>query len=286
VKFLVRVYDVSLRLLMSPDTVLDSGLPILPQASVWNRGNVTVVGYLEFRVDSTYYSRRDVNLIAGGASVFTAPDPWYPLPGHPVMTCSLFILPPDICVAWDLETLNVRGAARESLWTEVMMADTIDTTDFEPHALCANLGSDTATFYARFSIFDSGGPRRLYIDSAWVRSMPPGDTWQLLFEVTCITQPGPYLALASVDFGGGACVDSFYFWVVGRLGVEEAMSGECRAMNAEPTVLRRLPPGAVAFDATGRRVLNPKSGILFVQERSAVGGGRTAVHVRKVVLQR
>ncbi|GEM_PF-1479175 len=50
------------------------------------------------------------------------------------------------------------------------------------------------------------------------------------------------------------------------------------------SVMRGLPPGAIAFDATGRRVLNPKPGIYFVRERSAVGGGRSAVH--KVVLTR
>ena len=50
------------------------------------------------------------------------------------------------------------------------------------------------------------------------------------------------------------------------------------------TVMRRLPAGAVAFDAMGRKVLNPKSGVLFVRERSAVSGEPSAV--TKVVIQR
>jgi len=52
------------------------------------------------------------------------------------------------------------------------------------------------------------------------------------------------------------------------------------------TVMRELPVGAVAFDAMGRRAVNPKSGVFFVRERSAVGGERPAVTVRKVILQR
>jgi len=37
----------------------------------------------------------------------------------------------------------------------------------------------------------------------------------------------------------------------------------------------------VVFDALGRRVLNPKSGVCFVAEY----GERSTVHVRKVIIQ-
>jgi hypothetical protein len=50
------------------------------------------------------------------------------------------------------------------------------------------------------------------------------------------------------------------------------------------TVIRRLPPGSAAFDAMGRRVKNPRSGIFFIRDegRGVGDAGRT----RKVVLQR
>jgi hypothetical protein len=51
-----------------------------------------------------------------------------------------------------------------------------------------------------------------------------------------------------------------------------------------PTLVHSLSADALVFDAMGRRVLTPKAGIYFVQERSAVGGKRSAV--RKVVLVR
>ena len=49
-------------------------------------------------------------------------------------------------------------------------------------------------------------------------------------------------------------------------------------------VLRWLPAGAVAFDAMGRRVLEPRSGIYFV--RGEGRGTRDAGRTRKVVIQR
>jgi len=63
--------------------------------------------------------------------------------------------------------------------------------------------------------------------------------------------------------------------VVGRRG-EEARAA---------TVVRRLPAGAVAFDASGRQASNPKSGVYFLVERLGARGeglGRT----RKVIVQR
>jgi len=73
-------------------------------------------------------------------------------------------------------------------------------------------------------------------------------------------------------------------------GVEETPSAELRAPNAGPTILSgprvQSLESMVFFDATGRRVLDPKSGILFVRERSAAGGERSAFAVRKVVIQR
>ena len=69
-------------------------------------------------------------------------------------------------------------------------------------------------------------------------------------------------------------------------GVEEGQQPTARGSRPAATVMRSLPVGMVAFDAMGRRVLNPKPGVFFVRERSAVGGERSAVTVRKVILQR
>jgi hypothetical protein len=66
-------------------------------------------------------------------------------------------------------------------------------------------------------------------------------------------------------------------------GVEESMNDERGTMNVGPTILRRLPPGTVAFDATGRHVLNARPGVYFVR---AVSDKLSAVSCQKVVVAR
>ena len=67
-------------------------------------------------------------------------------------------------------------------------------------------------------------------------------------------------------------------------GVEESFRPQAPSRRLAATVIRSLPPGAVAFDAMGRRVMNPKPGIYFVRQASGVG--REASSVTKVVIQR
>jgi YVTN family beta-propeller protein len=62
-------------------------------------------------------------------------------------------------------------------------------------------------------------------------------------------------------------------------GVEEGSKPQDSSRKPAATLARSLPPGAVAFDAMGRRVLSPRSGIFFVREAQAQA-------IRKVVIQR
>jgi hypothetical protein len=61
-------------------------------------------------------------------------------------------------------------------------------------------------------------------------------------------------------------------------GVEESSGPQVLSHRLLPTVIRSLPPGAVAFDATGRRVVNPRAGVYFLRDkgRAAWGGRRNA----------
>ena len=67
-------------------------------------------------------------------------------------------------------------------------------------------------------------------------------------------------------------------------GVNDVADRGRRGATSLPAVVRYLPAGVAAFDALGRRVLDPRSGICFVrgEGRGAATGGRT----RKVVIQR
>ena len=65
----------------------------------------------------------------------------------------------------------------------------------------------------------------------------------------------------------------------------KASSRKPQADKLAATVMRGLPPGAVAFDAMGRRVMNPRSGVLFragrpklkPQASSSEEGSRTEI---------
>ena len=66
-------------------------------------------------------------------------------------------------------------------------------------------------------------------------------------------------------------------------GIEESPKPQAPSHELLPTVTRQLPAGAVAFDAMGRRVVNPKSGVYFVR---AASGKLSAVSCQKVIIQR
>jgi len=72
-------------------------------------------------------------------------------------------------------------------------------------------------------------------------------------------------------------------------GIEETMNDECRVMSGGPTILSGSSVHSLAssvfFDAMGRRVPNPKSGVFFVvSEPQAASRQPSAVTVRKVVI--
>ena len=92
-----------------------------------------------------------------------------------------------------------------------------------------------------------------------------------------VTVAGDYVYVA-YDRGG---LQIFQYY---GPGVEESPRPQATSHKFPATVVRSLPQGAVAFDAMGRRVANPRSGIFFVRERSTVGGERSAV--TKVIVSR
>jgi hypothetical protein len=65
--------------------------------------------------------------------------------------------------------------------------------------------------------------------------------------------------------------------------VEEGLAPQAAGRKAMATVVRRLPAGAVAFDAMGRRVVGAKAGVYFV--RGEGRGTGDAGRMRKVVVQ-
>jgi hypothetical protein len=95
----------------------------------------------------------------------------------------------------------------------------------------------------------------------------PGNAWG-------VTANTDYVFVADDTFG----LEIYQFY---GTGVQETMNDGRATRNVRPAVIRSLPQGATAFDAMGRRALNPKSGVYFVREAQA-----QAQAVRKVVISR
>ena len=99
---------------------------------------------------------------------------------------------------------------------------------------------------------------------------------------------GPYRVVAHDGYaytGEGGSYARLGIYQYYTVGVEESHKPQATSYKLAATVVRSLPRGAVAFDAMGRRVVNPRPGVYFVRsEPSAVSRQPTAV--TKVIISR
>jgi hypothetical protein len=299
-RFLVRVKDIAVTEIISPapDTTLDSGVVIGLQARIWNYGNVSLnfdVRFRIYRLDSVvvFESVRNLDLIAGGSMIVTSPGTWVSAPG--VYVAEVYaIVPgdahPENNVARDTFTVRgviTRDAYAGHLYLEgpwpIHVGDTvvpgmgIGYYSLEPDSLWA---------YIEFRLL---GGARVYYESLHV--FFPDTTGIYWFPAVVFQVPGLYEGADSVYLlGDQNSINDVYrmrFEVLPEVGVEEMANGEGRMANSGASVVRRLPAGAVVFDAMGRSVVSPKPGVYFVRaEPPAVGREPSAVTVRKVIIQR
>jgi hypothetical protein len=320
-RFLVRVTDVAVTQIVvpAPDTVLDSGDIIYMQCRVWNFGNRSINFDLRFRIyklDSTvvFEAFRNINLIAGGATLVTSPDPWVALPGVYMAECAALMLGdlhPENNVVRD--TFYVRGTITTDVDARAVLAPTgvIDTTmTIVPMCRVGNNGGDSVEFWAFITIRDSAGGV-VYAESTEL-PLGPNRTSDIEFPSVKFSIPGNYTAACSVYMPGDQNstndVKKVSFRVVPSQAVEESPKPQAVGYKPEPTVVRGVLflPGARGekrearsglLDVQGRRVLalhpgaNDVSGFspgvyFVVSEPSAVSRQPSAVTVRKVIIQR
>jgi len=297
--FLVQVKDVAITQILhpAPDTTLDSGDMLYMRCRVWNYGNVSVNFLLRFRIyklDSTvvYEAFKNVNLIAGGATIVTAPSPWVLVPGAFIVECYA-IVPGDLHPENNLvvDTFYVRRTTWEDVGITKLLInpppDSIHVNDLVTiAATVVNFSSEMAAVMCLLRIRDSCGAL-FYADSANLM-LGPKDSVTVHFRNFLFSIPGDYPACCSLAVDDEDSTNNFRRVVLHVLpagAVADGPGPRAAGCKLQATVLKTLPPGAVAFDAMGRRVLNPKSGVYFIREGLGVRG-QGLRKARKIVIQR
>jgi hypothetical protein len=204
-RFLVRVKDIAVTqiLVPAPDTTVDSGVVFSPQCRVWNYGNVSLNFDVRFRIGA-YQATRNLNLIAGGATVVTAPTPYTALPG--IWACQVFAvvtgdLHPENNIMVD--TFTVRGTITTDVDARAVLAPTgvVDTlTTIIPKGKFGNNGVDAATFWAFFSIRNPGGAE-IYAESSQAM-INAGEETEIEYPAILLTILGNYTAVCSTAMPG------------------------------------------------------------------------------------
>ncbi|MBM3313167.1 hypothetical protein FJY70_01080, partial [candidate division WOR-3 bacterium] len=201
-RFLVRVKDIAVTQIIdpAPDTTLDSGVVFNPRARVWNYGNVSVNFDCRFTI-GRYRSTRNLNLIAGGATIVMAPNPYTANPG--IWSCIVNAL-----VVGDLhpennvraDTFTVRGEIYRDVEAIAVLSppSVVDTTTLiTPRGLITNNGVGAAAFKSFFIIQNAAGTP-VYADSA-NHMLGPGDTAEVAYKDVWLNNIGIYYAAESVS---------------------------------------------------------------------------------------
>jgi hypothetical protein len=278
-KFFVRVKDVGLTDLWPAGDTFDSGEVIVPHVRAWNYGNITM---------SVVVWSDSATLPAGGDRVMYG-DSLTCMPG--VWTIAAYALAPgDLYPANNriVDTFYVRGTIEHRMGVRVFGPDTVDTlTPTVFGVVVTNLTGNTESFWMCLLAAESARTQYFYRESLQVM-IGGNDSFQTDVALHP-TEPGCYVVACSVSLpSGNDTVGYHYFWVVPGSGVEE--SRPLTAYSSQPTAtilsgasdVRRLAR-SVVFDATGRRVLDPKPGVYFVHE-GAGSRGQGSGRMRKVVV--
>jgi len=142
--------------------------------------------------------------------------------------------------------------------------DTIDTiTDLYFTIGLRNYGGDYDS--GRLCCVMSDTARVVYAESMSI-GLEPGINNYCQFYVPRFTTTGPHHGIIHFwTYGGSADTLEWDFWVGPPPGIQEDDAMQLAEHKPPATMLRTLPPGAVAFDAMGRRATSRKPGIYFVR---------------------
>jgi len=282
-RFLVRVRDIAIPWYRTDKDTYDSGEVITAHARAENRGNQSLNFDIRFRYRG-YQSTRNLNLIAGGATLVAPPVPFggYP-PGVYFLGTAEAVVTGDLVPDNNFAacTARVRGPISHDYAVLRILEPTgeKDTlTPVAPSALIANLGREPDSAAVTFGI--TFGDSVVMHNTAYCR-LSPGDSAAATFSEIRFTEFGTYVAACSVrlwsdqNFTNDEKLDTFEVapvgvtdgsFIVPRLSFtvtpNPATSGFLTLSFTGP--LDHLTTGPLSlslFDISGRPVLRPAFGV-------------------------
>jgi hypothetical protein len=202
--------------------------------------------------------------IDAGSAVQQTTDSGYVVAG---ITCSFGVGTPDHPDVYLIKT----DAQGDTLWTKVYDG----SDDDEGNSVQQTAGG--GYIIAGYTNSSGAGSHDVYL----IRTNAQGDTlWTRTFggtnsdggaAVEQATDSGYIVAGYTASFGAGnSDVYLIKTDIDGYVGIaEESPEPQAMSRKLAATVVRSLPECAVAFDAMGRRVSNPKRGVYFVRAAAA-----------------
>ena len=275
-------HNVGVEAILAPRGTIDSGEAVTPIAVVANYGTSAESLWAFMAINEGtpggYFDSLWLTGLAPAQRETVAFLDWTPR-GRDSMTATAWTVCADDTFPQD-DTAKAKFLVRvKSIEIHILVPQAGDTFDsgvvITPQCRVTNTGNVSLNVDLRFCLHPGGYP--------FVRNLnliAGGSTVASGLPFT--TMPGQYFYTVEAL---PMAADTSYFWVRGGAGVDEEANGERRMANSGASVLRRLPPGAVVFDAMGRRVLNPRPGVYFLAE-GAGANGQGSGRIRKVILQR
>ena len=220
--------------------------------------NVAVSGDYAYVMD--YYQ---------GLKVISISDPLHPVEvGHCDLTGAYSVAVSDSYVC-------AGGLAELTELSVISVADPVHPTEVGSLGIPGNVNSVTMDGDIAYVAVDMFGLKAVSIADP-THPLEVGHYGGFVQSGYCVVLADGYSFLA--DGGVGLLILQYY-----QSGVQESPKPQASTHKLAATVIRGLPQGAVAFDAMGRRVVNPRSGVYFVREAQAKAQAQAT---RKVVVQR
>ena len=199
----VVVHDVGVAEITAPSGPIDSGVPVVPQCKVVNRGSTDESFWTRYAINSTglalVYSDSAWLTVAAGDSAFADFDTWPASPPGVVMLLSYTDLATDQNRANDTAhgAVTVRRILHDVGAVEIVApVDTVDTgADVVPAALVQNFGPLAETFPVRFQIGS-------FYTQDTLATLSPGATDTIRFPAWHAAEIGTHVVRCSTMFAG------------------------------------------------------------------------------------